>query len=78
MSRRRTPRQVLGPTETWVRVAPGWYKHHGTGYRVTRVGRLWHVWGGYWDGAAFESLWAAQTSVEGAGRLGTYRVGSQD
>ena len=79
MSRRRTPRQVLGPTGgAWVRVAPGWYKHQETGYRVMRAGSLWHVWGGYWDGAAFSTLWAAQTQVEGAGRLGDYRVGVQD
>lgn len=73
MSRRRTPREVLGPTTMWLRVAPGWYRHADTGYRVTRCGGLWHVWGGYWDGAAFSTLWAAQTHVEGAGRLGAYR-----
>ena len=76
MSRRRTARDVLGPTGgAWLRVAPGWYRHHETGYRVTRVGSLWHVWGGFWDGAAFSTLWAAQTHVGGAGMLGKYRVG---
>ena len=76
MSRRRTPRSVLGPTDgAWMRVAPGWYKHKESGYRVLRVGGSWHVYGGYWDGARFGSLWAAQTSVEGAGMLGNYRVG---
>jgi hypothetical protein len=79
MSRRRTPRDVLGPTGgAWVRMAPGWYRHEETRYRVMRVGSVWHVWGGRWDGAAFRTLWAAQTMVEGAGQLGDYRVGSQD
>jgi len=79
MSRRRTPRDVLGPTGgAWVRMAPGWYRHEETRYRVMRVGSVWHVGGGRWDGAAFRTLWAAQTMVEGAGQLGDYRVGSQD
>ena len=70
MSRRRTPREILGPTGgAWLRVAPGWYRHQQTGCRVMRVGSLWHVWGGYWDGAAFTRLWVAQCQVEGAGRL---------
>ena len=42
---------------------------------MLRVGSGWHVYGGYWDGASFSTLWAAQTNVEGAGMLGKYRVG---
>ena len=79
VSRRRTARQALGPTGgAWDRIGSGEYRHQETGYTVTRVGSLWHVWGGYWDGAAFTSLWAAQTQVEGAGRLGAYRTIGQD
>ena len=79
MSRRRTPGEILGPTGgAWLRVAPGWYRHQQRGWRVMGVGSLGHVGGGYWDGAASTRLWVAQCQVEGAGRLGDYRVGVQD